>query len=88
MTTAHSPPAALRDQADKIAKTLKAIERGDVVPDPNKPDPKRIATVTFGVMMDDKIIKIEMAWATIREMDERFLSDFIMRQMQKKAGDP
>lgn len=91
MTTAHSPDHLLRAQADKIAKTLKQIERGD---DVGVADPGgRMATsrtrpdVVFGVAMDDKIVKVTMSWARIRETDERFLSDFIVTQMKREAGE-
>ena len=87
MTTAHSPLPRLRQQADRIAKTLKQIERGEPVA--NDPGGKIAAsrsgpTVTFGVAMDDKFIKIEMPWALIRAMDERALSSLVVKHMQRK----
>ena len=90
MTTAESPEHLLRQQADKIAKTLQQVERGDVV-GVNDPGGKIAAsrsrsTVIFGVMMDDKAVKIELSWQRIRETDHRFLSDFIVAQMKRKAS--
>jgi hypothetical protein len=92
MTTVHSPEAALRAQADKIAKTLKAVERGDPVAFQNDHDGKVAAsrakpTVTFGIAMDDKIVQVTLSWSRIAETDERFLSDFIIGQMRKQAGE-
>lgn len=91
MTTADSPLGRLREQADRIAKTLQQIERGDVVDGARDPG-GRIATsrarptVIFGIAMDDKIVKIELSWSRIRETEHRFLSDFIVQQMQRQAG--
>ena len=88
MTTASSPLSALTLQADRIAKTLKQIERGETVMEDvggkiaaSRSNP----SVTFGVFMDDKIIKIEMRWDVIRETSERGISDFILREMKKEA---
>jgi hypothetical protein len=43
--------------------------------------------VTFGVVMDDKIIKIEMEWATIRATSEAGISEYILNQM-RDSRDP
>ena len=91
MTTAHSPLHQLTAQADKIAKTLKAVERGDalVVNDPGGKIAKARTqpTVRFGVAMDDKLIMLEISWARIRETDEQFLSDYIVTLMRREAGE-
>ena len=86
MTTARSPLSQLKAQADKIAATLKAVERGEKI---DVHFAEKIAAArdkdsfTVGVVMDDKIIKIEMPWATIRETSEAGLADWILDQMRE-----
>jgi len=86
MTTAQSPLHLLKAQADKIAATLKAAERGEKI---DVRFAEKIAAardkenLTFGVVMDDKFLKIEMPWATIRETDEAGVSAFILKHMRE-----
>lgn len=86
MTTKHSPLRVLTLQAHKMAETLKAIERGEKV------DMRYAAklsamtskeTLKFGILMDDKVITIEMTWALIRDTTEVGLSEYILRQMRE-----
>ena len=73
MTTAHSPRRVLKAQAKRCAATLKAAERGDkiAVDHGDKITAARSnESLSFAVVMDDKILKIEMAWATIRDTSE------------------
>ncbi len=88
MTTKDSSLADLKAQADRIARTLKAAERGEQI------DARFAArftaargrdTFNFGVVMDDKVLVIEMPWVKIRETDEAGLSEFIVRKMQEKS---
>jgi hypothetical protein len=86
MTTARSPLRALRAQAKTVAATLKAAERGQ--PLGTKHDEKVVAaraneTVTFAVVMDDKILKIEMAWTKIRETSEAGIAEYVLNQMRE-----
>jgi hypothetical protein len=90
MTTAHSPLRVLKTQADRIAAALKAAERGEKIAD--DPGGKIAAarsrdSVTFGVVMDDKVLKIEMAWSLIRETSEIGISEYILKQMREKRED-
>jgi hypothetical protein len=88
MTTARSPLSQLKAQADKIAATLKAAERGEKI---DVRFAEKIAAArdkesfTVGVVMDDKTIKIEMPWATIRETSEVGLADWILDQMREAS---
>ena len=86
MSTSHSPLRKLKAEADRIAAKLKSLEQGDEVgaPDPaGKVDAARQRdAITFGVVMDDKVIKIEMPWTQIRETSEAGISEFILRQMR------
>jgi len=86
MTTKHSPLSALKKQADKIAETIKRAERGEKI---DARFAEKIAAArgresfTVGVVMDDKIIKLELAWATIRETTETGLAEYILGLMRE-----
>ena len=86
MTTKHSPLSALKAQADKIAETLKRAERGEKI------DVRFAAKIDaargkesfkVGIVMDDKIITIDMPWATIRATSEAGISEYIVKQMRE-----
>jgi hypothetical protein len=87
MTTSQSPLRVLKAQADIVAKALKAAERGEN-PVGESPLGGKLAearttpSVTFGVAMDDKFLKIEMTWATIKATSEAGISEFVLRQMR------
>lgn len=86
MTTAQSPLRILKAQADKIAKALKAAERGEeLFADPFS----KIAAarrekdnISFAVAMDDKILKIEIPWDLIRDTSESGISEYILKHMR------
>lgn len=90
MTTAQSPLRALKAQSDNIARILKAIERGE---NPTEDRGGKLAAarnrdaVKFGVVMDDKLIMIDMPWATIRGFGEVALSEYILKQMRESRDD-
>lgn len=91
MTTKHSPLSALKAQADKIAATIKAAERGekiDVQFAEKIEAARQKESLIFAVTMDDKIIKITMSWALIRETSEAGLSEYIVKQMQESREVP
>ena len=85
MTTSQSPLRVLKAQADKIAQIIKAVERGE-----NSIEDRggKIAaarnrdTFKVGVVMDDKVITIDMAWATIRANSEVGLAEYILKLMR------
>lgn len=86
MTTKHSPLSALKAQADKIAKTLKAAERGEKIDVrfARKLDEARSKeSFKVGIVMDDKVITVEMPWATIRTTSEVGLAEYILNQMRE-----
>lgn len=85
MSTSQSPLRKLKAEAARCAAKLKSMERGE----PVDGDPLgKVATaltrpsITFGVVMDDKVLKIEMSWATIREHSEASLSEYILKHMR------
>lgn len=88
MTTAYSPLHVLKAQADKIAATIKAAERGEKI-DVRFAEKIEAArgkeSVTFGVVMDDKIITVEMPWVLIRETSEAGIAEYILDQMRRQA---
>jgi hypothetical protein len=89
MTTADSDLALLKEQADRMAATLKRAARGEKVvsDDPGGKMAAALASdgITFGIAMDDKVIKMRMLWATIRDTTEEALSEFIVNTMRKKV---
>ena len=86
MTTAQSPLRVLKAQSDNIAKIIKAVERGE---NPIEDRGGKIAasrqkdSVKVGIVMDDKVITIEITWAMIRQTSEVALSEFILKQMRE-----
>jgi len=76
----------LKAQADNIAKTIKAIERGE---NPVEDRGGKLAaarnrdSVKFGVVMDDKVLTIDMLWATIRETSEVGIAEYILKHMRE-----
>lgn len=81
MTTKHSPLRRLKAQSDEIAAKLKAAERGEIT---FKDGARNCETVTVAVVMDDKILNIEMAWATIRETTEAGLAAYLLKHMREQ----
>lgn len=85
MTTSHSPLRVLKAQADNIAKMIKAVERGE---SPVEDRGGKIAVARqrdafkVGIAMDDKIITIDLAWATIRANSEVGLAEYILKLMR------
>ena len=78
MTTKHSPLRVLKELADNIAAMLKAAERGEKIDVrfAEKIDAARAKeSFKVGIIMDDKVIIIEMPWATIRTASEAGLSE-------------
>ena len=86
MTTARSPLRVLKAQAGRIAKMVKAIERGE---NPTEDRGGKLAAArtrdgfTFGVVMDDKVLKIEMLWVTVREFSEVGIAEYILKHMRE-----
>lgn len=81
MTTKHSPLSALKAQADKIAARLKVAGRVGFI---EEIDPARAKeSFKVGIVMDDKIITIDMPWTTIRATSEAALSEYILKQMRE-----
>jgi hypothetical protein len=87
MTTKNSPLSALKTQADLIARTIKAAERGEkidvkfaekIIAARNRP------SIKFAIAMDDKIITIDMPWSAINGTSEVELAFCILERMQEK----
>lgn len=87
MTTKNSPLSALKSQADRIAKVIKQVERGE---NPIEDRGGKIASargresVKVGVVMDDKVLTIDLAWAKIRETSEVAMAAWILDLMRER----
>lgn len=86
MTTKNSPLRVLKAQADKIAAIIKAAERGEKI-DVRFAEKIEAArekdSFKVGIVMDDKVITIEMPWAIIRSTSEVGLAEYILNQMRE-----
>lgn len=80
MTTKHSPLRQLKAQADSIAQKIKAAERGELT---LKDGAEKKDAIKFGVVMDDKILTIEMPRDLIRTSSEAGISEYILKQMRE-----
>jgi hypothetical protein len=86
MTTKHSPLRVLKQQSDTIASVIKAAERGEKVGGPfaAKIEAARsLPSFKVGIVMDDKIITLEIAWAIVRETSQVGLAEYILNQMKE-----
>lgn len=81
MTTSNSDIRKLQEQADVIARQLKEAERGKVS---KLKEARTKPMVKFGLIMDDKFVKIEMSWIKIKESSYKELAAYLVRQMQGK----
>ena len=85
MTTSHSPLSALKAQADRIAATIKAAERGEKIDlrfAQKIEEARGKESFKVGIFMDDKVITIDMPWVTIRDTTEVGLAEYILKQMR------
>ena len=90
MTTKDSSIGELKVQADMIASMLKAAERGSKF---NGPFGEKVEearrdkdSLQIGIVMDDKLITVDIPWATIRDTGEAGLSEYILKQMREEAN--
>lgn len=79
MTTSKSSLRALKAQADSIAKMLKDTERDGTA----SPAAKAKDAIRVGIVMDDKIITMDISWKTIHDISELALSTFIVDHMRR-----
>lgn len=86
MTKKTSPLRELKAQACRIAQSLKAADRGE--PIAYDPGGKIAAargreSFKFAIAMDDKVISIDMPWATIRTYSEVGLAEYFLKLMRE-----
>lgn len=81
MTTKASPYKVLKAQADKIASALKSPGARSRSKHPLN------EAVKVGIVMDDKVITLEMTWSLIAETTEKALAEYVVGQM-REANDP
>jgi hypothetical protein len=86
MTTKHSSLSQLKAQADYIAQMLKAFERGEKI-DVKFAEKIEAArgkeTFKIGIVMDDKVITLDIPWSTLRGTSETGLALYILNQMRE-----
>ncbi|MDF1606930.1 hypothetical protein PZ897_01935 [Hoeflea sp. YIM 152468] len=86
MTTKNSPLRVLKAQADQIAATIMAAERGEKI-DAHFADKlkeaRRLDSFKIGIAMDDKIVTIDIGWDLIRSTGEVALAQYILDQMRE-----
>lgn len=90
MSTTRTPLRVLQAEANKIAAQLKAIDRGERVSGPyaEKVEAARgNPALMFGIVMDDKVIQVEMPWSKLRETSEAALSAWLLRYMKGTRAD-
>lgn len=87
MSTKHSPLSKLKAEASNIARHLAAFERGEVI-DPAftaKLEAARVKEVVkIGIVMDDKVITLEIPWTTIKSSGEVAMAEYILRLMREQ----
>jgi hypothetical protein len=86
MTTSRSPLRVLVAQARKIAEVMKRAERGekiDVAFAAKIENARGREAVKFGVVMDDKVVTVEVAWRLVRETSEAGLAEHVLKLMRE-----
>lgn len=86
MTTKHSPRSVLKAQAEKIAELIKRVERGEPISGQTAEHlaaARNKEIVQIGIVMDDKTIKLDIPWTTVRETSELGLTEYILNQMME-----
>jgi len=84
MSTKNSPLRVIRTEAASIAYNLKALERGER---PNNYMAEKLEAarskpvIKIGLIMDDKVITIEISWDKIRGTSEAAMTEYIMGLM-------
>jgi hypothetical protein len=84
MSTKDSPPWQLAAQAKTIASHMKKAERREIK-DPRILAARDVDPFKVGVVMDDKLITIEMTWAAIKEAAEPDLAVMILTHMREET---
>ena len=83
MSTSNSPVAKLREEAKRIAENLKAAESGKIADIGGKLAAARKAgSMKVGIVMDDKVITLDLPMATIRDTGEVALTEMIFKFMR------
>ncbi|MDI3335842.1 hypothetical protein QKW60_05455 [Defluviimonas aestuarii] len=86
MTTKHSPLRVLKAQADEIAATICAAERGEAIDvqfAAKLEEARGKESVSVGIVMDDKIVRLDLPWSVIRSSGRVGLAEYILGQMRE-----
>lgn len=86
MSTSQSPLRQLQAEADRIAAMLKRFERRDFtgIDDPAHKLARAVAAgrLKVGIVMDDKVVTLEIPLPTIAEHSEASLAAYVLRLMK------
>ena len=89
MTTKESPLRVLKSQAERIAKSLAAFERGEAI-DVRFAERLKAARdkeiVKIGIVMDDKIITLDMPWTVIKSSGEVAMTEYLLNMMRESRN--
>jgi hypothetical protein len=69
-----------------MSAALKAAERGETIahdPGGKIAAARKTERVKMGLVMDDKVITIEMTWVTIRETSQAGIAEYILNLMRE-----
>lgn len=90
MTTKNSPIAELRNIANNIAVMMKKAERREY---PKTPNVEKLIHarehnpgMNSGIVMDDKVITIEIPWPMIAAYSEHELTEYIITLMREEKA--
>lgn len=86
MTTSHSPLRVLQAQANTIAATLKAAERGEGNADVMA-KARATGKAIIGIVMDDKIVTLTIPFETIKTSSEVALAAYVLKHMKGQRDD-
>lgn len=81
MTTKNSPVSELKRQAKEMVRQLRIANATRV----RIPPAMRAKSIKFGIVMDDKVLTIEMDWSAIDESTDVQLVEFIVKQMREES---
>lgn len=86
MSTRYSSLSVLKRQAGEMAAMIKAAGRGEKVAAQfaeRVEAARKTNVLKTGIVMNDKVITIEMTWETIRSTSEAGIAEYILRQMRE-----
>lgn len=87
MSTGNSPLSKLKREAENMARILKMADRGErIAKDPlgKIAASKASGVFAIGLMIDDKVVRVDIPWRTIHSFSEVALAEWILKLMRNK----